>query len=486
MDGVLRKSGAIGSAATLAGGAAGALLLALASPAGATGLTYTVDSLADGVADPTHCSDAISDNCTLRDAIEAADLDQTPDTVVFTAGLTGTITLTQGELEIGSDLSVVGPGAALLAVSGNNASTVFYMCANTGVEISGLTMTNGNAPRGAALYEESCSPVTLDSVVITGNTSSGEGGAIFTQDDLTIRNSIVTNNTGGTGAGMYVDGDLVMEGTVVSGNTATHNGGGVYVTASASITTSTIEGNIAGGAGGGVDAGGSVTIENTTLSGNSAVSPGGGLFARGTGKSILVANSTVTGNSGSIGGGLAFYSGNDITLAQDTIVANSASSPDALYSGGGVHFSGPMGVVELSGTIASGNTAAAGPADIGFGNASLSSGSITATNSLLGAVDSRLTVGGTANINSTDPGVGALADNGGPTRTMALLTTSAALDAGPVPVATFPGNQFDQRGVGFPRVQGTKADIGAIEGTGAPVPPTPPTPPEPVTPAFTG
>jgi hypothetical protein len=66
---------------------------------------------------------------------------------------------------------------------------------------------------------------------------------------------------------------------------------------------------------------------------------------------------------------------------------------------------------------------------------------------------------------------------------MVLLATSPALDAGPSPVATFPGNEFDQRGVGFPRILGTKADIGAVEGTGAPAPtPTP----DPLTPAFTG
>jgi hypothetical protein len=69
---------------------------------------------------------------------------------------------------------------------------------------------------------------------------------------------------------------------------------------------------------------------------------------------------------------------------------------------------------------------------------------------------------------------------------MALLAGSAALDAGPATVVKFPGNDYDQRGVGFARVVGTRADIGAFE-TQAPEPTTTTTATdEPVVPAFTG
>ena len=64
---------------------------------------------------------------------------------------------------------------------------------------------------------------------------------------------------------------------------------------------------------------------------------------------------------------------------------------------------------------------------------------------------------------------------------MALLATSAAVNAGPSPVATFVGNEFDQRGTGYARVVGTSADIGAFE-----IQPPPAPNPEPVTPKFTG
>jgi hypothetical protein len=70
-------------------------------------------------------------------------------------------------------------------------------------------------------------------------------------------------------------------------------------------------------------------------------------------------------------------------------------------------------------------------------------------------------LGGT--VRSSTPGLLALADNGGPTMTMALDPTSIAIDAGPDPVATFTGNGFDQRGTPFVRVVNGTVDIGAFE-----------------------
>ena len=60
-----------------------------------------------------------------------------------------------------------------------------------------------------------------------------------------------------------------------------------------------------------------------------------------------------------------------------------------------------------------------------------------------------------------DPLLGALADNGGPTQTLALLPGSPAIDTG----NNVAGLATDQRGAGFPRVMGSSADIGAYEVT---------------------
>ncbi len=71
-------------------------------------------------------------------------------------------------------------------------------------------------------------------------------------------------------------------------------------------------------------------------------------------------------------------------------------------------------------------------------------------------------VGGTQS-GVTDPGLAPLAANGGPTLTHALLDGSPALNAGPVPVPSFPGNEFDQRGPGYARVAFGVVDVGAFE-----------------------
>src|SRR5260221_11491409 len=77
---------------------------------------------------------------TLRDALAGA---ASGDTIEF--GVTGTITLTNGELIVSKSVSILGPGATNLAVNGNHASRVFHIASNTVVSISGLTITNGSA-----------------------------------------------------------------------------------------------------------------------------------------------------------------------------------------------------------------------------------------------------------------------------------------------------------------------------------------------------
>ena len=67
------------------------------------------------------------------------------------------------------------------------------------------------------------------------------------------------------------------------------------------------------------------------------------------------------------------------------------------------------------------------------------------------------------NLFGVDPLLGALADNGGPTKTHALLPGSPAIDAGPNPLTPFPGSDFDQRGDGYARVVAGIVDIGAFE-----------------------
>ena len=95
----------------------------------AQGTTYTVNTTNDAPAGSTSCTGLGA--CNLRDAIDAANRHAGPDTVNFVAGLSGTITLGQGpnagEIAITDDLTLAGPGADLLSLSGNSASRVFHI-----------------------------------------------------------------------------------------------------------------------------------------------------------------------------------------------------------------------------------------------------------------------------------------------------------------------------------------------------------------------
>jgi hypothetical protein len=184
-----------------------------------------------------------------------------------------------------------------------------------------------------------------------------------------------------------------------------------------------------------------------------------------------------------------------------TITENSATN------GGGVWFYGTnpnvnevQADVTITGTILAGNNGTAGAVDdLGTSDNAVSPVA-TISDSILGVVEATITVTASNNIDATASGfvlgLDALADNGGATETMALLTGSPAIDAGPATVPTFAGNDFDQRGTPYVRVYNGQSDIGAFESQPDPTPATTTTTgavttttvasDEPVVPTFTG
>jgi len=514
-----RTGSALGGASVLVAGSAAALLTAFAGSAGAVATTITVDSNGDGIFDATHCTDLTPGNCTLRDAAAAA---VDGDTITFDASIAN-ITLTSGEI-VAQAVSIVGPGASALTITTTAAPgsyNVFRIGGTGDAVISGLTiMKNRVKALNGGMF-------TLDSVTISGS-SSGYGGALYAGNDgvLEIIDSTFENNTATEDGGavyIYNDNDATISGSTFTNNESLYEGGAIYALSAknVSIIDSVISGNSAAGRGGGVffymgsdyavniigctldsnvagEYGGaadfskdlSVVVSNTTVSNNSAIG-GAGLNFDDEGIDATINNSTIAGNTAANGGaGIYINAGSTLTINQSTISANIAEGTTPNHGGGGIAIGDDTAIVTMSGTIISGNTSAvAGAGDIGLYSSTLSdTGSFTATNSIIGEVDSRITVNGTNNVTSTNPMLGALADNGGSTKTMALLTGSPAINAGPNPVATFTGNEFDQRGAGFARVVGGLVDIGAFE-----VQPEPPATTtttagtdEPVAPAFTG
>ncbi len=448
-----RKLAALGSGAVLATGVAAGVMAAFPQAAGAAPI----------VVQNTDDSGAGS----LREALANAN----PGDTIDLTGLSGTITLTTGQLEIEDAVTIQGPGASALAISGNNASRVFYLLDDLSggtVTISGLTITGGNDGPGGGVFfncNGGSGSFVVSDAVVTGNTSDSLGGGLYFDrcdegGSMSVLNSVVSNNTStdsGAGGIWFDEGDsLTIENSTVSGNHALDGGGG-------GLSAFAYQ---AGG----------VTVLNSTISGNTASEGGGGMYLFSSDQPIVVANSTVTGNSaGSVGGGIFVFTGS-IDLQQSTVTGNvAADRGDGLYlgyagsgikaaSGNGndrVHAAvdDGQGIGVVTGSIVAGNDD--GTSDIG-GNPEASS--VTTTASVIGAVASIPdTDGGGNQLGVTDPGLDPLANNGGATQTMALKAGSPAVDTGPDPVPSFPGNEFDQRGAGFARVVGSKVDVGAFE-----------------------
>jgi predicted outer membrane repeat protein len=201
---------------------------------------------------------------------------------------------------------------------------------------------------------------------------------------------------------------------------------------------------------------GNVTIQNSTFSGNQASRAGGALYARG---NLAIQNSTFSGNTTASDGGAVYLSyASNFAISNSTLTGNSAAGEGgAIYSYGAT--------VNLASTIVANNSDSGGARNI-FGTNTI----VNATNSLIDNV-SGITFGtNTANITGQNPLLGALANNGGPTQTHALLSGSPAIDKGSNPLAL----AFDQRGSPFARTAGAQTDIGAFEVQGGTPPPPPP------------
>jgi predicted outer membrane repeat protein len=309
-------------------------------------------------------------------------------TVDFQAGLAGTITLTAGTLAITKDLTITGPGADIITVSGNNTSGVFEVHASATVAIAGLTVTAGMNSDGGGV--DNRGTLTLTNDAVTGNVG-GWGGGIRNDGTLTITDSVISGNTAfaQSGGGIANFGMLTIDHSTVSDNSTeyaygggidnagtltvsnssiSHNhadfsassGGGIASFGALTITNSTLSDNSSGRDGGAIDSLFNLTITGSTLSGNSAREHGGGIAASGP---LTVTASTFSNNSAGAaflpldgGGGIYYYSG-AASITDSTFTSNSAGS-----TGGGGIFNGysSTATMTITGSTFSGNSASGG------------------------------------------------------------------------------------------------------------------------------
>jgi len=402
-------------------------MTALASPFAATAAgTYIVNTTGD----PGPLG-----SLSLRQAIAAADASD-GNTVQFAASLAhSTITLTTGNIPISSAISIVGPGADNITISGGNASRIFHPSCSTNklVSISGLTLSDGNAgaQNGGAILSLGCK-LSLSDVHITNSHARSGGGVVF--DSGTISNSVISgchaDNSGGAIAVYGGTGNRYINTSTIESNTAVKGGGGVFVddvnfgnsSAFARISQSTINNN-------------HVTATVEPLYG------GGGIAV--VHSKLELYYSTVTQNqSYSKGGGVTFadtYSANLGDILRATVVHNSA------FKTGGNGIYAPGATVFLDSSIVADNFSIYGLSDL--------AGSALVIYSLIQSPNGN-TVTGEGALVGADPNLAPLDDNGGPTKTMLPNPGSPVIDA-----VNFCFNK-DQRGLNC--VNG-KADMGSVE-----------------------
>jgi fibronectin-binding autotransporter adhesin len=415
---------------------------------GPTLIVTTTDDHNDGVCGGT--------DCTLREAIQSVSVGR-GNTITFANGVTGTITLQGilGQLDINVSTTITGPGARLLAISGNGASRVFSLSAGSST-ISGLTIRDGNgvgAPMGAAgsgggIWLNNQAALTLNDCALSNNSVVGLG-------------SICNGCSGGPGRGgaIYSGGALTLNRCTFSGNAASGANGNPN---SSQFSTG---GSGGAGQGGAVfdDTTGTLSIDNCTFNGNSVT---GGIGGHG----------THFGGAGGNGNGGALFNLGTMTVTAATVSGNTGSG-GAGGTGSSSFFNGAAGVG--SGGLAAGsgsgstvrNTISAGNTGNNGGGADADGAFASNGYNLIGIGDfsSGFTntgdqVGTTAApINAK---LGPLQNNGGPTNTIAPLANSSAIDQG----KSF-GLTTDQRGMTRPFDEpsipnasgGDGSDIGAVE-----------------------
>jgi hypothetical protein len=324
---------------------------------------------------------------------------------------------------------------------------------------------NGNDSNDCKSRISSCATIGHAIGLAASGDSVMIAPSVYTEN-LTINMSLKLNGAGATKT--IIDGGQTIR--VIS-----------ILNAAANVTLSkvTIRNGVAAG-GGGILNWGILTVNNSTVSGNFAASSysatGAGIYNSGT---LTINNSTLSGNSGGsnfIYGG-AIYSSGKLSITNSTLSGNSANGSTG--GGGG-------GIYVASGTARISNTTISGNSGTPSGGGIYNSGQVTLQNSIVannpsggncaGTVtsngynlssDGTCSLNTTGDLNNTNPKLGPLRNNGGSTKTQALLSGSPGIDAGnPAGCTDNHGHLLKTDQIGQPRPDKEDTggcDIGAYE-----------------------
>jgi hypothetical protein len=405
---------------------------------------YTVSSLAD------------SGTGSLRAGLA----DTTVANICF--GVQGTITLNSA-LPITQPVTITGTGVTL---SGNNQVGIFVITASA-VRVNGLTLTNGNALYGGAVWLQQ-GDATFIATTITGNTAA-VGGGVYNSGALTLSQCTISSNTttdgGGGGISNAYYGTLSLSGSTVSGNSSSGlQGGGLDNSGTAQIAGGIFSNN-QGGQGGAIfnEPGAQLPIsQGTTFTGNTVSGDGGAIYNNGT---TTISQALFNGNqaqslTSAISCGGALCNQAMATITESTFTGNTTSG-----SGGAISNRG-NGVITLGDDTITGNTATTVSSGLDIENAptptinnTIIAGNTVLPESSTSDCNGCATINGAGNLIGVTVDLGPLANNGGPTQTIMPLPGGSAIGAG-VPAATT--DTTDQRG--FSRLSPTGTiDVGAVQ-----------------------
>jgi CSLREA domain-containing protein len=340
------------------------LSLFFPAPPPAHAATVTVNSLFDTLG---ACAASGTGTCTLRDAITYANTHSGADIINITAN--GTIVLGGQLPQITTTITINGPGANLLTISGDDATQIVYINSPGILNLNDLTVAHGFGGTGGAIqnynilrvsdsvfknnrvslgggatagaiYTSVGTTLSITNTSFYTNTadgSSADGGAIRNNSGfVTIKDSYFSGNTATSGAGAILnEGNMFITNTIFYSNSADF-GGAIYASsggagARTTITGTTFLSNTSSSYGAGVYNGGYMTITNSALTGNTSDLYGGGLYQNGTLASIF--NSTFYGNSAQYGGGI-YKLGGTLAGSNSTFSNNHASSIGSGLGGG--------------------------------------------------------------------------------------------------------------------------------------------------------
>ncbi len=337
-----------------------------------------------------------------------------------------------------------------------------YLESGTIATISDSTFSNNSiGGDGSGIFNRTGTITKIINCTFSNNFADYDGGGIYNQETITeISNSTFYENEANDGAGIY-NTDIItnINKSIFTGNEASDEGGAIKNNSATigTIIDSTFSGNSANYRGGAIDNGGQIgSISNSVFSGNSTPKNGGAIYNKKT--ITAITNVTLTNNSATLAGGGIYNSSFNSSEGDDpatiTTINNVTITDNSAGEGGGIYGNSPEGegvITTMSNTIIANNPSG--------GNCTGTAPTtpiknITDSSGCWGWANTELVVA---------THLGALADNGGPTKTLSLIETDPAnptIDTGDNASC----ESTDQRGVTRP--QGADCDIGAYE-TGA-------------------